>query len=83
MSCLIFASDASGNCVGRCDANCYDAKHPECDCICKGMNHGKGIKVAEENMRRCADEWMREYREKHPNVKTFGFDVDPNQLKLF
>lgn len=30
----------------RCDANCYNAKHPECKCVCGGLNHGKGYNWA-------------------------------------
>lgn len=41
----------SDGCVGRCDAHCHNAKHPECTCICGGMNHGKGREQAMENTR--------------------------------
>jgi len=37
------------NIVGRCDAKCYDAKHDHCQCVCGGVNHGKGIEKAQEN----------------------------------
>lgn len=30
----------------RCDARCYDAKGPDCDCVCGGANHGKGLTAA-------------------------------------
>lgn len=39
----------SDGCVGRCDANCHDAKSPACDCICGGKNHGQGLQKAIEN----------------------------------
>lgn len=39
---LIEVHKPDGSFVGRCDARCYNAKHPECDCICGGANHGKG-----------------------------------------
>jgi len=32
----------------RCDATCYNAKHPDCDCICGGKCHGKGLYKAVE-----------------------------------
>ena len=35
----------------RCDARCYNAKRPNCDCICGGRNHGVGREQAHENMR--------------------------------
>lgn len=27
----------------RCDAKCYNAKEPKCNCICGGRNHGNKI----------------------------------------
>lgn len=83
MSCLIYASDGQGNCIGRCDASCYEAREPQCDCICGGVNHGKGLTAAQINTSRYAEKWMNDYKKRYPNVKTFGFDVDPDQLKLF
>lgn len=41
----------SDGCVGRCDANCHEAKSPTCDCICGGKNHGAGLQQAIENNR--------------------------------
>jgi hypothetical protein len=34
----------------RCDARCYDAKQPGCECICGGKNHGVGMAKAVENV---------------------------------
>ncbi len=35
----------------RCDAKCYNAKHPSCDCVCGGKNHGAGLDRAMDNVR--------------------------------
>lgn len=35
----------------RCDSHCYDAKSPDCTCVCGGKNHGAGLKKAAENVR--------------------------------
>jgi hypothetical protein len=43
---------------GRCDAKCYDAACPDCDCMCNGMNHGKGKKTALENTRIHAEDLL-------------------------
>jgi hypothetical protein len=48
---LLYVGNSEG-CVGRCDAKCYEAQHPECDCICGGKNHGVGLQVARENVER-------------------------------
>lgn len=29
-----------------CNAKCYSAKNPECNCICGGVNHQKGLEEA-------------------------------------
>jgi hypothetical protein len=39
----------SDGCVGRCDANCHNARLTACDCICGGRNHGCGRQQAIEN----------------------------------
>lgn len=51
MTTLIAVYDSRG-CVGRCDARCYDAREPECDCICGGVNHGQGLAAALRNTER-------------------------------
>jgi len=51
--------------MGRCDAKCYGAEFPGCICICGGANHGAGLKVAVENTREMAREWIEEYAKKN------------------
>lgn len=83
MSCLIYASDGE-KCIGKCDANCYNATHPVCDCICRGMNHGVGLKKATENTQRYADEWIEKYsKEKNIAPKNVTVNQDIYQLSLF
>ena len=43
---LISVYDSAGECIGKCGASCYQAKHPECKCICGGENHGIGFRRA-------------------------------------
>ena len=84
MSCLIYASNGRGQCIGKCDSNCYDAKHPECDCICGGRNHGVGQKKATENTIKYCDDWIDRYA-KENKLKTGDIHVNPDiyQTKLF
>jgi hypothetical protein len=37
MTTLIATYNSEG-CTGRCDAKCYEAVTPGCDCICGGCN---------------------------------------------
>lgn len=50
MATLITVTNSSGV-VGRCDAKCHEATHPDCDCVCGGANHGVGLKQAMTNTR--------------------------------
>lgn len=43
---LITVYDSNGKRIGKCGYSCYNAKGPECKCICQGANHGKGFKRA-------------------------------------
>lgn len=70
--------------VGRCDAKCYEAQHPDCTCICQGANHGAGFDQAQENTEQMAEQWIAEYaaerglEEYESQVARFG-----KQLSLF
>lgn len=83
MSTLIYQSNGD-HCTGKCDANCYDAKNPVCDCVCGGRNHGVGLKQATENTREYIDEIIEELKNK-PDAATLETFINPEiyQLKLF
>jgi len=83
MSTLIQVRNSSGV-VGRCDAKCYEAKHPDCNCICGGKNHGAGLKKAVENTREMAEQWIEDYAQRK-GLKSWIADVkalDPVQFPL-
>jgi hypothetical protein len=80
MTTLIAVFDSDG-CRGRCDARCYDATHPGCDCICGGKNHGAGLAQAEANTQALAATWIREYEA--TNGGGLRYEVPAAQLKLF
>lgn len=52
----------SGGSKGRCDAKCYEAREPACDCICGGRNHGAGLQRAIENTTQQAQGWISQAR---------------------
>lgn len=84
MTILIAVYDNDG-CQGRCDAHCYEAREPHCDCICGGRNHGAGLERAVDNTREFAEEWMETYTKTHP-IETPRWEVPaiaPVQLALF
>ncbi len=59
MTTLISVSNTSGE-ARRCDAKCYGATGPICDCVCGGVNHGAGIRVAFDNTRALANDQIRD-----------------------
>lgn len=60
MSVIVSVSTLEGE-VGRCDARCYNAKHPYCLCVCGGANHGIGKEEAAKKARDNWKDWGRLY----------------------
>ena len=77
--------DKGAACVGRCDARCYEASEPHCDCICGGRNHGAGQQRAMDNTRDMCERWIENYEKKH-ELKDAQWSIpaiDPQQTTLF
>ena len=60
---VLLAVYTSDGCVGRCDARCYNAHSTHCKCICKGLNHGAGLRKARSQTRELAQKWIDEYQD--------------------
>jgi hypothetical protein len=67
----------------RCDARCYDAHEADCECVCSGMNHGKGLVVARENTRRLHWLWVANTRAKDPDIDSIEIDLEAQNAALF
>ncbi|MFZ5882473.1 MAG: hypothetical protein ACOYYI_01685 [Chloroflexota bacterium] len=81
----LIAVYGSDGCEGRCDARCYEAHEPHCDCICGGRNHGAGLQRAMQNTREMAEEWMRTYSQAR-QLQNARWEIpaqEPQQLQLF
>lgn len=52
----VYAVYTNDGCARRCDANCHEAKGEECHCICGGVMHGVGGKIALEDGKYLTDE---------------------------
>jgi len=77
----------SDGCVGRCDAKCYSATTAECNCICRGVNHGAGKQRAAANTQQMAEQWIESWQTDHPEAERFfvrkhGRLVQHEQLTL-
>jgi hypothetical protein len=81
MTTLIEVRNSRGL-VGRCDAKCYEAEHPHCDCICGGANHGAGLAQATSNTRELAQEWIDAWKTKHPEAASFEVPDEIHQIEL-
>lgn len=79
------SGDSGSRCVGRCDANCYEAVSPGCDCICGGRNHGTGLKKAMDNTREMYKPWIEEYERRNQltDAQWSVPAIDPQQPSLF
>lgn len=44
-----------------CNAQCYNAKHPTCCCICGGVNHQKGLEQAQSKVQSIAEKLIAEH----------------------
>jgi len=73
----------SEGCVGRCDARCYGATHPDCDCVCGGRNHGKGERKALENTAAHAERWVAEFARRTGSVLQAVLGDAVEQMRLF
>jgi hypothetical protein len=83
MTTLIASYDNYG-CTGRCDAKCYNADGPHCDCICGGMNHGVGKAKAMKNTQLYTEIWIDEWQKAHPETEHFTVPaLKPVQLDMF
>jgi hypothetical protein len=80
----LIAVYASDGCIGRCDAKCYTATEPECDCICGGMNHGGGLGQAIENTRQYTEVMIEKYADAK-GLEAFRAELgqEVTQLGLF
>ena len=55
--------------IGRCDAKCYEAHEPECNCVCGGRNRGAGLNKEISNTRDMAIEQIKENCPEHAKVE--------------
>lgn len=79
------SGDKGAVCVGRCDARCYEASEPQCECICGGRNHGAGQQRAMDNTREMYAPWIEEYERRHQlnQVQWTIPAIEPQQTTLF
>jgi hypothetical protein len=81
MSTLI-ASSTSGGRSRRCTSRCYNARRPECECLCLGANHGVGERQAQENTRKMGVAWIQQANRTRCYRKRM-FTLAPEQGDLF
>jgi hypothetical protein len=79
----LISYQSSGGDQGRCDAKCYDAQEPDCDCICSGRNHGAGKQQAIENTRELAQSWIDQARASGQDVTAVELALEVTHEPLF
>lgn len=58
MTTLIYVRYRNGQ-YRSCDAKCYNAREPDCRCICAGANHGVGEQKAMQNVLAYTEDQVR------------------------
>lgn len=82
MTTLIAVYNSEG-CQGCCDAKCYDAAEPGCDCICGGRSHGAGRQQATGNTRELAESWLEHARASGQDITGAELAVTVTHEPLF
>ncbi|MFI9845112.1 hypothetical protein ACIHFD_49395 [Nonomuraea sp. NPDC051941] len=72
-----------GGRVQRCDAGCYNARGKDCDCICEGGNHGRGLQYALVLSREQYQRWIARAREKDPEIEHIEIGMEVQAIPLF
>jgi hypothetical protein len=67
MATLITVGNNNGE--RRCDEKCYGASGGVCTCVCGGMNHGKGLKAAQQNTIEYGKELLKKIKKENPGMK--------------
>ncbi len=80
---VIFEVRNSDGFVRRCDGRCYNATGTECACICGGVNHGVGEKVAREDREYLSDQDILSNSHAPAADKTLTVTRPPLQMELF
>jgi len=79
----IYSVYNSDGCLGRCDAKCHEAKGEECNCICGGVMHGVGSKIALEDRKYLTDEDILENVQDRNVDGSLRVYCPVHQLELF
>ena len=59
--------------IGQCDARCYAQTGHGCRCICNDLNHGVGLKKADENSYLYRDQLARTIKQRFPETTEVVF----------
>ena len=79
----VFSVHNSDGCVGRCDAKCHEAEGDECHCICGGVMHGVGGKIAQDDRKYLTNADILENCEKLDVDRPLHVFRPGRQLELF
>ena len=69
--------------VGRCDSRCHNAKGTKCRCVCGGVFHGVGDRIAIEDAGHLADDELMENARKIYTGKVLRIYRRTRQIELF
>ncbi|MET7335938.1 hypothetical protein [Nonomuraea sp. NPDC005650] len=80
----LLAIHRPGGRTQRCDARCYQATlGSECDCVCGGVNHAKGLQQALILTRKQVQRWIEAARRRHSDIIGVEIGVEAQMNDLF
>jgi hypothetical protein len=82
MSTLIASNTSTSRRRRRCNAKCYNARGPDCNCLCLGVNHGVGEQQTRANTREMGHTWTQRATRPHSRRRN-KFRTPPEQGELF
>lgn len=65
---------------GRCDAKCHNASEPQCDCMCGGRYHGRGLDGSLEKT--IKDDGERIWEAAKKRAAADGYDIEKFDIQL-
>jgi hypothetical protein len=80
----LLAVHRPGGRTQRCDARCYQATPgSECECVCEGANHARGLQDALVLTRKQYEQWIEQARRQDPEITRIEIGLEVQQIDLF
>ena len=73
---ILISLPTPGGLTRYCKSNCHNAQREICVCVCRGINHGIGIKQAAINTHDHFNQIVNDQAIENPDASTFQLSLD-------